>query len=407
MINARVPFSGFVHITSVDGSSIRSVKAKLGPQYASKNAPAVNGYGYKVSYSYSIPNSLASGVYFWNDQVPFIVRSIAAKDVVVVVDTNTINAYSCSGGNSLYDRICGDNISAGVVSFMRPLDFKSSLIYPFLKWMKIHETEIGSVSYIADSDLDEYERIRSAKLLVIAGHSEYWSRQARINFDKFVSAGGNAAVFSGNNMWWPVRYGKDNTLICYKTLTDPEANPLNKTNLYWVSGALGLPTILSVGAEYQRGGMVDSKKSFGGYKALATKSAFYNGIDIKDGDLIPFDVGTKSMTGKDYNGLPEFDGTVVSGTSVDGSPIINNDILKFYRIASFGYNKTLWGGKDTYTIILAMQRNINSGIVFNAATNYWGSQLVNGKTSNLTFSKLTLNIIQFLKSNSVFDSIFK
>ncbi len=53
-------------------------------------------------------------------------------------------------------------------------------------------------------DLEDYSEIAGAKVVVIIGHSEYWTRRARENFDRYVLEGGNALVLSGNTMWWQV-----------------------------------------------------------------------------------------------------------------------------------------------------------------------------------------------------------
>lgn len=77
------------------------------------------------------------------------------------------------------------------------------------------------------------------RLLLTAGHDEYWSRAMRDKVDAMVAAGGNVAVFSGNTCWWQVRFeaagGVDNrTMVCYKsTAADPDTRPAYKT-VNWI-----------------------------------------------------------------------------------------------------------------------------------------------------------------------------
>jgi hypothetical protein len=61
------------------------------------------------------------------------------------------------------------------------------------------------------------------ELLILAGHDEYWSYEMRNNVEAFVAAGGRVAIFSGNNVWWQVRFTDDGSqMICYKSvLEDP------------------------------------------------------------------------------------------------------------------------------------------------------------------------------------------
>ena len=84
--------------------------------------------------------------------------------------------------------------------------------------------------------MDDYENIRGAKLLVVIGHSEYWTRTARLNFDRFVDEGCHALVLSGNTMWWQVRYSENkDRMICYKGGNDPAAparSPHRTTNWF-------------------------------------------------------------------------------------------------------------------------------------------------------------------------------
>jgi len=61
------------------------------------------------------------------------------------------------------------------------------------------------------------------RILVLAGHDEYWSREMRDHVEAFVSRGGHVANFSGNTAWWQIRYSSDGSRItCYKNvLEDP------------------------------------------------------------------------------------------------------------------------------------------------------------------------------------------
>ena len=60
------------------------------------------------------------------------------------------------------------------------------------------------------------------KIVVFAGHSEYWSKEMRDNLENFLAAGGNAMILSGNTMWWQVRF-EDKKMIAYKLHPDPLA----------------------------------------------------------------------------------------------------------------------------------------------------------------------------------------
>ena len=51
------------------------------------------------------------------------------------------------------------------------------------------------------------------KVVVINGHSEYWSEEAYRAVDSFLRSGGAAIVMSGNTMFWRVSYDEDGTAM--------------------------------------------------------------------------------------------------------------------------------------------------------------------------------------------------
>src|SRR5207248_11313789 len=66
------------------------------------------------------------------------------------------------------------------------------------------------------------ELLAGRRLLVVLGHSEYWSRSMVDAATAFVDSAGNLAAFSGNTCFWAVRYeDAGRTLVCYKSTADP------------------------------------------------------------------------------------------------------------------------------------------------------------------------------------------
>ena len=74
------------------------------------------------------------------------------------------------------------------------------------------------LDYAISSDLEQVEGLTDGYRLVIgAGHDEYWSAAGRDTIERFVAAGGNYASFSGNTMFWRVRLERDGTsMVCHK-----------------------------------------------------------------------------------------------------------------------------------------------------------------------------------------------
>lgn len=149
----------------------------------------------------------------------FIVRAAEPgqkSKVLLQLSTNTYNAYTNWGGHSLYAYHDRDGLQGHRVSFNRPLSSQfESWEGPLVRWA---EKEGIELEYAANSDLEFHPEILSAYRLVLSvGHDEYWSSPMRDNLEKFISAGGNVAFFSGNTCCWQVRSEESGrALTCWK-----------------------------------------------------------------------------------------------------------------------------------------------------------------------------------------------
>ena len=94
---------------------------------------------------------------------------------------------------------------------------------PFVAWA---ERAGFRLDYAVNGDLEFHpEMLENYRLVLSVGHDEYWSSPMRDSLEAFIAAGGNAAFFSGNNVWWQVRFveeGRD--LVCWKE--DYEQDPV-------------------------------------------------------------------------------------------------------------------------------------------------------------------------------------
>ncbi len=67
---------------------------------------------------------------------------------------------------------------------------------------------------ITDLDLHrDPDLLDGYQVLLINGHSEYWSIEAYEGVDRFLARGGNAVVLSGNTMFWRVTFDDDGTVM--------------------------------------------------------------------------------------------------------------------------------------------------------------------------------------------------
>jgi YD repeat-containing protein len=192
--------------------------------------------------TYTIPASAftASGIYLAKltastgdqTQVVFTVRDdkrTPSSKILYVLPDATYQAYNTFGGKSLYWGYEGGNTVSGTdravkVSFNRPYAQAGALQnwflgpdFELLSWM---EKQGYDISYTDDVAVhNEPALLRQHDIVVVSGHSEYWSLP---QFDGFLAArnaGVNIASFSGNTAYWKVRYEDGNrTLVCYKTV---------------------------------------------------------------------------------------------------------------------------------------------------------------------------------------------
>jgi len=409
--------------------------------------PSVSGYNYAETATWVVPIGMPSGMYKipvdivqgFNIYIPVIIKTSVKTDarVVVVVSTSTDLAYCFSGGQSLYstfhkgsdgnwDKSTDYGQSTFFVSRHRPLwgrvgepqNAASDYYLGFLKWMEA-SNRFGSnpVNVIADQDMDDYSEISSAKLLIVIGHSEYWSRKARNNFDQFVDAGKDAMILSGNSFWWQVRYQQtDNSqLVCYRGTTDsiayndhptrdPISDPLQKT-VHWNEAALKYSILGSVGADWghARYGTTQSPpplSMFGGYKIIQGNSPLINGVVAQNSVLTVF-------TG-------EYDGILVKGLDSNNYPILDQEALGFYKAELVGYDISYNDPTHTpfyYAGLLALQKTNTSGKIIHAGSNGWcwaaSFQNDGGKVATITQNMITLllsgsNIFSTTSSPSAF-----
>jgi hypothetical protein len=86
------------------------------------------------------------------------------------------------------------------------------------------EREGFAYEVITDADLHAEPSLLGAfGTLLIAGHSEYWSDEARDGVEAFLDAGGGVLSLSGDSMHWRVSVDTEGTLIeCRKEVAEPD-----------------------------------------------------------------------------------------------------------------------------------------------------------------------------------------
>jgi hypothetical protein len=99
------------------------------------------------------------------------------------------------------------------------------------------DTEGYNYDAISDTDLHrDPALLKGHKVLFVAGHSEYWSKDAMRAVDGFLSAGGSAVVLSGNTAFWRVSFNDDGSILeCRKADAPGSQVPVNRRGEIWHS----------------------------------------------------------------------------------------------------------------------------------------------------------------------------
>jgi hypothetical protein len=192
-------------------------------------------YRTKATMANALREPRASHIYF-------VVRDDdGGSDVLFQTSDMTWQAYNRYGGHSVYGRLNperprahGGPPRAYKVSYNRPFETRDyravNLVfnseYPMVRWL---ERNGYDVSY--STGIDSHRRgaeLLEHRLFLSVGHDEYWSGTQRRNVEAARAAGVSLAFFSGNEVYWKVRWEDSidpegvpfRTLVTYKETQD-------------------------------------------------------------------------------------------------------------------------------------------------------------------------------------------
>lgn len=208
--------------------------------------------GWEVTQSYSIPPDLPPGVYVGRIQhgpdftkrydVTFVVRPAASKPkakILVLCSTNTWLAYNVPFPKDLDDADWGTGghgaAVPGAPGFSMYDNYRDSgaptyqmgvqMPWSAFPYMVYNDDDYGHLlraerhlhvwleqngyDYDVAGDLDLHnkpEMLGDYHVVVVNGHSEYWSAEAYGALDSYLKADGRVVVLSGNTMFWRVSF---------------------------------------------------------------------------------------------------------------------------------------------------------------------------------------------------------
>jgi hypothetical protein len=166
-----------------------------------------------------------------------IVNAPKPSHALVQVPANTWQAYNNWGGKSLYP-FSFDGKRGRRVSFNRPYDWSSRGAQSPLGWelplIRFLEREGYDVSYQSDVVTDANpDSLLSHRVVIDAGHDEYWSRRMRDGWEAARAKGVNLAFMGANDAYWQVAMENGGrTVMSYKSVEDPNPDPSARTSLF-------------------------------------------------------------------------------------------------------------------------------------------------------------------------------
>jgi hypothetical protein len=240
------------------------------------------------------------------------------------------------------------------------------------------------VDYCTDLDLHRDPGLLDRyRLLVSAGHDEYWSDRMRQHAERFVRRGGNMAFFGGNTCWWRVSFDDRSSFRRVATWSDP-IGPDRPENLL-------------TGVSFRNGGERDRDDHPRpvGYRVQHADHWVYAGTGLRDGEVFG-DQPDEYLVGYECDGAHFDRGRLARGrpaepTGDDGTPP-DFTILGVGDTGASG-----WGlGNRAATMGLhgGSGGSVFAGTVFTAATTDWPRVLAGG--TSRAVEQVTRNVLDRL-----------
>jgi hypothetical protein len=372
--------------------------------------------------------------------------------ILLVLCTNTYEAYNPYGGASFYTKKNGEP-SSGVfndggehrVSFQRPWSpgfLWRAQDYPppswdshpgfhtwesvMLRWL---EQKGYAVDYAISSDLEFHPALLSRyRLMLSVGHDEYWSWSMRDTVEAFIAQGGNVCFFSGNVAFWQIRYeDMGHSMVCYKH--DYEEDPYFKagrkplTATCWSSHLIGRPETRLTGLSTLYAGLANyfgvTPQGIGGYVVyrpghwvFKDSGLAYGDVLGRAGNIMRYEVDGCPL--RLENGLPypasDYDGPasleilgfapagLIAGTEdANGQPVKPDPALQRSKLSQVA--REIFGSGDEKTLArishnhAVMSIYTNNGTVFCAGTTDWTNGL---KGHDPAVEQVTRNLLDRL-----------
>lgn len=383
-------------------------------------------------YSIPVPADWPSGVYIAHLEEPgglpvqvamesaaalFVVRGRRRGGMLYKLPLATWHAYNYSGGGCFYanpPRSCDP--PGARVSFLRPgggiggpawgaADYydASSPRQTFAHWDARFIRWLAHNGYSPEfcTDLDIHadpELPWRYRLLVSAGHDEYWTEATRDAVEDFVARGGNAAFFAANLCWWRVHLADGGTaMACH------QGGPRGAWDHWWPPTGAGRPEDGLSGASYRHGGgWWDGPRRTAGYIVQQPDHWVFDGTGLARGEA--FGQATwPPLVGYECDGAPLdlFDratGTALLSAWADGDGTPDGYALLAAspldpRWQELPARERFAAGEGVHAATMGVFTR-GAGTVFSAGTTDWAQVL--GGARDRKVERITRNVLDRL-----------
>jgi hypothetical protein len=329
----------------------------------------------------------------------FVVRPrVPAAAIAYIVPIATFHAYNSTGGGCFYEyrgphapplrTITLRRPGAGIGGISReprdpydPNSPRQSFAHwdgKIICWLRAHGFDVDCYT---DLDLNQGGILAGHgagappryKLMLSAGHHEYWSEPMRDELTRFLEAGGNAAIFSGNTCYRKISFDPQESSITKENEAWPDSNEASLTGVSYSHGG-------GWWGHWRSGDWICTERPPIGYTVLDPGHWIFEGSSLSAGDSF---------------GAPErLLGYECDGVVPDVSPA-GLTVLAQARLEGG------WNNGDGHTASMVIF-NAGRGMVFNAATTDWARVLAQPDfPSYPALSRITHNVVSRLSGLSL------
>jgi hypothetical protein len=249
-----------------------------------------------------LPEAMAGAIGVLSTQRPFPPLLLAApQDMprLVNLQKRGFGERPWAGGDPAWSRAHRQSPYDGSAGYLNKWE------HAFVRWAEAAGYEFD---YLTDHDLDaDPQALAPYDVVLLVGHSEYWSGPQRDGIEAFVDDGGRLAIFSGNTAFWKVRWEDEGRrLICHKWRGETaEQVPAAQATHLWSHPMFGRPEAAITGLSFIFGGYhrlgLCAARGAGGYTVYRPDHWALEGADLYWGDLFGDQV---PLLGYENDGCP-------------------------------------------------------------------------------------------------------